>query len=456
MRVLPQIDRWLIALAAAAAVLAIALWACGLTAAAPAPDTAGYFIGIPADLWGTRRHPLYGFMALLFGAGPERPGLMGEIQVALHMASAFALYFGAQAGGIGRRGAFFLAIAALFSQSALLHVGLLLPETPAISMLTIAFAATLAASRSRKTFWIWIAPVALTAASAYLLRPSFLPAIAGVPVLWLLFAVRNGQRRAIPAALLLLLAIVTPFVVQSAIRWRAVGEFNIVSFGGYQMSALAGFMLTPDLIARLPDAVKPTAQAILTARDAGERAGLVAPTPINSSGERSFVSAALGYFDVYARAYDPLLGEILKLQRPGESWVAFDTRLRQFSLATIMAAPVQWLAWIGGSLSRLTGRIVVTNLPMLVASAALLLAGIAFLIRRGALDAAARDIAPVIAVALAWMLCTGPLIVLVTFPGTRYIDTAGALLPAIPALLAASIAGGLRARAPSPPAAGSA
>ena len=439
-------DPWLLALWVIATGLIAILWAAGMLTARPAPDTAGYFAGMSTDIWGTPRTPLYGWAASLLGGGPQTPGLVGSFQVVLLVVATFMLYFGAQAGGIGRVGAFFLALAGILSQSALFHVRLLLPETPAISMLLIAFAGTLVASRGRNAFWLWVAPIALATGAAYLLRPSFLPAIFVVPILWLLFAIRNGQTRTATTALVLLLAVGAPFIVQSTIRWRAVGDFNIVSFGGYQMSPMAGFMLTPDLVARLPEDARATGQEILAAREAAESAGQVAPTPKNSSGIRSFVSASLGYFDIYARTYDGLLIEISKLQRPDENWIAFDRRLRQFSFATIAAAPGRWLAWVGGAMARFVGRAVTTNAPMLLACFFLLPVGLFALIRRSGLDGVRQDLAPVIAVALAWLAATGPPIVLVTFPATRYIDTAAALLPAVPATLALAIVGGLRAR----------
>ena len=51
---------------------------------------------------------------------------------------------------------------------------------------------------------------------------------------------------------------------------------------------------------------------------------------------------------------------------------------------------------------------------------------------------------PANALALAWLAGTTPLIVLITFPATRYIDTAALLIAAPPLLLAVALAEGLR------------
>jgi hypothetical protein len=406
-----------------------------------ARDTASYFAPLASNNpWGEWRHPLYGTVASWFGGSPTATGNVALAQGILHAIAALAIYAGARAGGIGSIGALCLGLAALFSQSGLFHFSFLLPESPAISFLLFAFAGTLAATRSEIAFRLLLVPIGLATGIAYIMRPSLLPAIVAVPALWYLLAVRSGLAGRASRAVLLVLAVALPFIVQSSLRWRSVGDFNIVSFGGFATSGMAGFMLTPNVVDRLPDAVRPTAQEVLAARTSAEDAGRIARTPLNSAGERSFVSAALGYFDIYARSYDDFVWfEIGKLRAPQESWVAFNQRLTTFSIATITAAPLRWLAWIGGATSRLVGRMIVTNAPMLIAVAALLVAAIIAFVQHTGLGPSAADLALVSAVALAWLASTGPLIVLITFPATRYIDTAAVLLAAVPALLAAAM-----------------
>lgn len=423
-----------------AVVLLGVLWVSGLLSGQAAPDTATYLASAnSADPWGQPRHPLYGTLAIWLGATADAPGYVAAAQVLLHLAAALTIYGGSRLAGLGATSAALLSASALLAQSALFHLPLLVPESAATAFLLLAFAGVLAASRSPRLFWLLLVPVTLAAAMAYLLRPAFLPAIVVLPVLFLVFATRNGQRRRFARAILLLGVVVLPFLVQAGIRQRAVGDFNIVSFGGYQMSALAGLMLSPRSIARLPQDVQPTAQAILAARSAAEAAGRVAPTPRNSVGERSFVSAALGYFDIYARTYDDFLAEIAKLRQPDESWVGFNKRLMAFSLATVVTAPGHWAAWVGGATARLVGRSLITNAVTLLALAVLCIAAVPATWRRSGFGASASDVAPVFVIALAWLAATAPLIVVVTFPATRYIDTVGILLPAVPAVLAAAM-----------------
>jgi hypothetical protein len=211
------------------------------------------------------------------------------------------------------------------------------------------------------------------------------------------------------------------------------------------MSGMAGFMLAPEVIDQMSEPARSTARAVLAAREAGEEAGRVARTPLNSVGDRSFVSAALGYFDIYARSHDDFLYiQIMGLRGPDETWVAFNKRLMGFSIATIAAMPLRWIAWVAGATSRLVGRMIITNATMLVALAVLFVVSMPALVRRTQLGSTRTDLMPVCAIALAWVASTAPLIVLITFPATRYIDTAALLIAAPPLLLAVALAEGLR------------
>ncbi len=442
-------DRFYFALlCAAVAVLLAMLWATGALSGAITPDTGSYLVSARSNnRWGEIRHPGYGLLVSWLGGSAGEPGHIVLIQGILHAMAAMALYAGARAGGIGGAGALCLSFAALFSQSGLFHLRLLLPESLAITLLIFAFAGVLAASNSIAAFRVLLLPIAFTTGLTYLLRPTFLPAILGVPALWYMLALRNQHAgRAVRVALLFCL-IAAPFIIQSGYRWKTVDDFNIVSFGGYQMSPLAGFMLTPEIVASLSDTVRPTALAVMSVRDAGEIAGRIARTPLNSVGERSFISAALGYFDIYARSYDYFRLEIDKLRAPDESWIAFNRRLMQFSFATIEAAPFHWVAWVGGATSRLVGRMIVTNATVMVALAVLLVAAMPAFVKRTRLGASAADLPAIFIVALVWLCSTSPLIVLVTFPATRYIDTSAVLVAAMPALLAVALIQGWLKRA---------
>lgn len=221
---------------------------------------------------------------MLLGASADTAGHVALAQALLHVVAALTLYGGSRLAGLRPLSAALLSAAALMAQAALFHVPLLVPEAAASAFLLLAFAGVLAASCSGRLLWLLLVPIAGAAAMAYLLRPAFLPAIFVLPVLFFIFAGRNGLEWRIVRALCLLVAVALPFLVQAGVRQRAVGDFNVVSYGGFQMSALAGLMLTPELVARLPAGVQTTAQAVLAVRRAAEAESRVAPTPLNSAG----------------------------------------------------------------------------------------------------------------------------------------------------------------------------
>jgi hypothetical protein len=439
-------DYWLLALAAEAVLLVVALTASGVWSGEVTPDTDTYFLWRKHDdLWGTYRHPGYGWFASWFGASADAAGWIAFPQALLHVAAPFVLYLGARHAGIGPMGAFSLSSAAMLSQANFLAVGQVMPESPAVSLMLMAFGGALAATASARMFAIMALPVLLLAGAAYILRPSFLPAIAVIPALYGLLAWRNGTVNYWRAPLLALL-VALPFLVQSAVRLVAVGHFNIVSFGGYQMSPVAAFMLTPDIVGRLPERMRPTATALIEIREMKKREGVIPTTPVDRLGDRFYVTTALGYLDIYARSYDTVLHlGIADLQGLDESFVEFDKRLLQLSLATIAAAPSRWAIWVAGATARLIGRAIVLNAPMLAAIMLLCALAVPAYVGRWTLVGGA-DVAAVSIVALAWFVVAGLLAVLVTFPSARYIDSAAVLLPAIPLVFALGLFRGRRAR----------
>jgi hypothetical protein len=429
-------DRWLLLLLVEAAALLLVLAVTGALSGGFSPDTQSYFDAVTSlSPWGGPRHPLYGYVAGLLGGSATTVGAVVYAQTLLHIAAVFVLYGGARLAGIGRPAAFALATAALLAQSNLYHLRLLIPEGPANALLLAGLGLTLAATRAPRALWWLMAPIVVLVGAGYLLRPTQLPVIVILPVLYFMLVWRRREDRRLLPPIALALALTVPFLVQSGVRLRAVGDFNVVSFGGYQMSALAAFMLTPELVARMPESERAFAERVLERRGQAEAAGLVAAAARNSAGERSFASTALGYFDIYARSYDDVLGHVIvPLLRPGDSWVAWNRQLMAFSLATVWTDPVRYLAWVGGATARLTGHAIAGNATMLVAIALWLVVLAASFVRRR--DGVSEDSGAVVILALAWLAANGALPVLVTFPAGRYIDSAAILLPAIPLALA--------------------
>lgn len=430
------ITSWSLALLLLTLILLIALASTGWLEGGQLPDTQSYLVPFHwPDSLGAIRHPLYGIITLPFG----RPPSFGSIAIAhtmLHVAACFALFAGARAARFPAKAAFALSASALLAQGFLIWGRYAIPESPAVSLLLVAVALTLTATRSQRAFNVALVPVALSISLAYTLRPTILPGIIALPGLWALLAARQGVPRTFQKLAVFVLLCAAPFFLQASMRKLVVNDFNIASFGGYQASGLAGLILDDNVVARLPTDIQPTATAVLVARVAGEAAGDVMPTPRNSSGIKSANSISLGYFDFWARNYDYLLTRIGALKGPNESWIDFDKRMTRFSLSVIAAAPDRWVAWIAGASARLVGRAIVFNVTFGVAAVLLLLVYVGGPMLRADPIGPFPGLFEVSLVVVAWIVATAPLSVFMTYPGGRYIDTVSTLLGALPLFLA--------------------
>ena len=397
------------------------------------PDTAGYLAVPPLpEGWGAPRHPLFGW---LLGLLPGRDHAAVPLsQTVLFLLATMALHHALRSYGLSLRAGWSVTAALLGSNLLLLWHGAVHPEFPAVVLLLAALVCIVRAA-SGAAFWPYALGFGGSLGLAYVLRPSLLPAIVLLPLLQAGLARLRGEERILRKTVALVALAALPFLANSAVRWRAVGDFNIVSFGGYQMSGMAGLMLTPEIVAALPEDVRPLGRAILDARIAAEREGEVIATPLNSRGERSFASTALGYYDLYARTYDDLLQRRIMTLQGGESWVAFNGRLMRLSLATVRAAPGRYLAWVAGGTMRFTGRLLASNIAFALATGGFLAAYAAALWRRRlpvAEAAGPLDVPALLCLVTVTVVAAGALTVVTTFPAARYIDTAGLFLPALP------------------------
>lgn len=415
------------------------------------PDTAGYAAVAPyPEFYSQQRLPFYGWLVSIFGRDQSSFVAVVWLQLVLHVGAASLLYVSVRRLTLGRAAAVALFLAALLSQSFLIFGRAIAPEALGGSLLVIAMALTLLAVAG--TRWkVYLALAAMAAAAACLLRPILLPVLVTLPLLFALASRITGRRIVVSKVAALLLLSLAPLLIYAADRARHTGDIKLVAHGGFQMSAMAGLMLSPEIAQTLPEPERALATQILNAREQAEAAGRVLRTPVNSTGERSFVSAAVGYFDIYARTHDDLLyGEIVKLKRPDESWPDFDRRLQSFALATIMHAPGRYAAWIVGASARLVGRMTVTNAPFVLASLALLAMLVLLICQPDRVHnlRGSTDTLLVVAIATLYVLTAAPLAVLITFPASRYIDAAAVLLPALPLFGAIRIGAALMAGAP--------
>ena len=407
------------------------LWAMGRFAPQLLPDTPGYLniVGFPAML-GEPRTPLYGWLVAALDVGRGRYIAVPAFQIAAYVAGVWLLTAQLRRYGLSAAAGLSVGAALLFANALLMDAGWVHPELLSIACALAAFAGTVRLAQDKPPRWPWLAVLG-GAACAYVLRPSFLPLIAVLPALYLALRLIRGEvlRGARAGAIALVAA--APFLGIATLRAAIVGDPNIVSFGGFAMSGMATLMLSDEVVARLPEDVKPFAARVLAARSAGEESGRFIGVPRNASNVRSFHSAALAYFDVLVRTYDNMVVEIIaSMREPNESWVDFNRRLMQFSLAVVRAAPDRYAAWVVGGTTRTVGHAFATNLPAALAIASIVILWPWRLFTRGQTVApvAHMDVPVMAVLAVLWFIGTGLLTMLVIAPVTRYIETASVLV----------------------------
>jgi hypothetical protein len=398
----------------------------------PTADTPLYvrIVGFPAML-AEPRSPLYGWLVAALSFGGTRYVAVPAFQIATYMAAVWFLVAQLRRYGLSAAAALSVGTALLFANALLIDAAWIHPELLSITCALVAVAATIALTHETPRPWAWPLACAATAC-AYILRPSFLPLVVALPALYVVLRAIRGDALRLSRAAAILVVAAAPFLGIATLRAATVGDFNIVSFGGFAMSGLATLILSDDTVARLPDDVKPLAAHALAARRAGEDAGKFIGIPRNAANERSFYSAALGYFDVLARTHDDMLFHItLYTQKPDENWVDFNRRMMRYAFAVVRASPERYAAWVVGGSARVIGRSFVTNLPCALAILTIALAWPWHLLVRKRIGVApvARVDVPVMAVlAVLWFVGGGVLTILMSAPSIRYVETASVLV----------------------------
>ncbi len=420
------------ALAVLTALSIAVLAAAGRFAPQIMPDTPGYvaIVGLP-DMLAQARPPLYGWLVAALDLGRGSYVAVPAFQIATYVAAVWLLVAQLRRYGLSAWATVSVGAALLFANALLIDANWIQPELLSITCAVAAVAATIRLADQKPPRWAWVL-IIVAAGFAYVLRPSFLPLVVTLPALALVLRAVRGDALRIARAAAIALAAGAPFLGIATLRTATVGDPNIVSFGGFAMSGMATLMLSEDIVARLPQDVKPFATQVLAARRAGEESGRFIGIPRNSSNLRSFHSVSLAYFDVLARTYDDMLYEIIMPTRgANESWVDFNRRLMRFSLAVVHAAPDRYAAWVVGGSTRTVGRTIATNLPAMLALICIAVAWPWRLFARGQTGVAAAsrlDVPVLAAVALLWLASAGLLTVLVIAPSTRYIETSSVLI----------------------------
>ncbi len=338
------------------------------------------------------------------------------------------LFYAFSAYGLGIKAASSISFGLIISNSLILYGNILHPELLSLSLVILSISGTLLLATKKNSALILIFTSSCVTFS-YLMKPAFITFIVFIPVIYIILNYRNNNR--FKQGLILFLMCLSPFLLFSTLRYFAVGDFNIVSFGGFQMTGIAGLMIDSNVILTLPIEIINTAEIVLAKKDILIEDSTLIALPLNSSGEVSFISVALGYFDILARNYDAVVYGIMgDLQFADESWVEFNARMQHFTIQVILSEPIYYLSWLIGATVRFIGRMVVINLPFMCSLIGVILL---LLLKRpvkkiNKLTLTRDEIICLVIIPLIFAFSSGVLSILVSFPAHRYIDSSNIML----------------------------
>ena len=237
------------------------------------PDTDSYLKALNATTleaalahYRTYGYPL--FFRLLGWLGLGWPGLP-YLQAAVYY-GAVVLFFFAVRSYAGSAWLAFAAALPLIYAEIFVQVGLLQPDFLSAALALIATALLLLLAVRPASPALWTA-LPLVVFATYQVRPATVFLIGWIPLAgWLLRWLRSGGGPARHLRWATLLAVVTivPYLGFAGLRLALVGHFGLVSFGGFNLSAVATSFLDDDLVRSLPDEHRTLARRILRRREA--------------------------------------------------------------------------------------------------------------------------------------------------------------------------------------------
>ncbi|TRW91474.1 hypothetical protein [Candidatus Methylobacter oryzae] len=419
------------------AMVLVSLWLAGSGGLTPSwtPDTDGYLHPWTWDsLWGQPRNPLLGFLLAPFN---DNYTLLPAIELGAFFSAIYYLYRRLVEFGTSELAALALTLPLVISNLVLRYGHEIHPEFPAVILLIFAIAEMIGFHDSGKRSLSRYALFMLALGFSYILRPSLLPFIGLMPVLFLFLGFVQTRRWNVGTSMVILLLSAVPFLVVSSIRYQTVKDFNIVSFGGVTMSPIAGSIVSEELIPRFAADHRELARTILDKREAMAQAGELSPMVIDyETGKRSFRRTARSYFDILASNADEIQHKIVKQTRQEnrETWVQFNQRIMSFCIDVVRNAPADYAMWIAGAARSATGTAITQNIPLIVGIFGLVAVYCLRLLspRMPPLIAGSSlDIPTIVLITALFTFGSGILSLLVTYPGNRYVSTSAIFIPSL-------------------------
>ena len=220
------------------------------------------------------------------------------------------------------------------------------------SMMLIAVALTLFYTR-RNTPAILLA-LGLSVFMAYQMRPSYLFIVVAVPCIYLTLILLERHFHVNWARFGGVVAISTlPLVVFCLMRLLIVGQFNLVSFGGYNLIGIASSMLNPQIIQQLDEEDQTLARDIYRERLARGY------QPIQEKFSGGFSAAAFAWGKEYnMNIWKIAIPKAVQRENPGRTLTrdeynreklnapVLNMKISRLSSAVIVLEPVLYLKWV--------------------------------------------------------------------------------------------------------------
>ena len=179
--------------------------------------------------------------------------------------------------------------------------------------------------------------VGLIVSLGWLTRPAYLFLLILCPLLTTLLPQRNVPFRQMPRIQLagvMFACCLAPLLLYCGLRWAVVGQFGIVSFGGYNLIGVTGQFLEDSDLAELPDDLRPLAEAALKLRR-------------ETSPRGDFASESKRHYLRMENEYDPTIwSDFVPAAQslPAESPV--NVRLRRLGTALVLQHPRDYGIWL--------------------------------------------------------------------------------------------------------------
>ncbi len=209
--------------------------------------------------------------------------------------------------------------------------------------------------------WSSLMSIGLLLFATCLIRPAYLFLVVFVPLAGMLLSLirpgRTGRtdsarRDGMKSLVELLPVTVVPLFAYCLLRWCVVGQFGLVSFGGYNLIGVSGQWLDEALLPELPAASRPLAELAL------QRQRLIREqSPDAPVGDRmNYTTMELRYDETIWRVFQPAAEELY-----GADPRRINTELRRLATSLVWARPKLYAVWLAKS-ARQAVRIVVSDL----------------------------------------------------------------------------------------------